>query len=238
MDGAAIKVTGSKSIAGKLGKLFRAATAGRLIYRAMIGPAQLILENAQNRCPVDTGNLRESIRIIVANNRSRGGISQSAEDVGSSGPSNVRTKEQLRIEAAARYAINVEYGTRLMAANPFLRPAVDEERAQYVRDVTVFLAEAIVGIWTTPIGAFILSFPIEDIGDKAKEAYVNRREIGARLTGKEPPKHIKVRRSLRGALANELLAEQQGARSIRAAKRAVYLKRRLERARKRGGLNG
>lgn len=235
-DGAAIKVTGTKSLLGKLGRITRVATAGRLMYRAMYGPAQAIMENAKNRCPVDTGNLRDSIHIIVAANRGRTGISQSAEDVGSGNPTGYKnTEERLRIEALARYAINVEYGTRKMPAMPFLRPAVDEEKAQFVRDVTVFALEIIVGIWTTPIGGFVLSFPIEDIGDKAKEAYVNRREIAAKLTGKEPPKHIKVRRSLRGALANELLAKEMGARSLRASKAALYTERRLARARRRGG---
>ena len=224
MDGAAIKVTGTSSLLGKLGRITRVATAGRLMYRAMIGPAGLIVDNARNRCPVDTGNLRDSIVIADRGTRKNSGIRISAT-------------EELRIEALANYAINVEYGTRAMAAIPFLRPAVDEEKAQFVRDVTVFALEIIVGIWTTPICAFALSFPIEDIGDRAKEAYVNRRELIAKATGKEPPKHVKVRGSLRGRVfrtAAKPELERQAV-LIRAAKAAQFAKRRLERARKRGG---
>lgn len=224
-DGAALKVTGTKSLLGKLGRITRVATAGRLMYRAMLGPAGLIVDNARNRCPVDTGNLRDSIVIADRGTRKNSGIRISAT-------------EELRIEALANYAINVEYGTRAMAAIPFLRPAVDEEKAQFVRDVTVFALEIIVGIWTTPIGGFVLSFPIEDIGDRAKEAYVNRREIAAKITGKEPPKHAKVRGSIRGRVFRKVAKpelERQTQLTIRAAKVAQFAKRRLERARKRGG---
>jgi HK97 gp10 family phage protein len=213
-----LKMTGGTSMLGKLGRLVKVVTVGRLMYRAMVGPAQLILENAQNRCPVDTGNLRDSIQLIDMKNlhKKQGAIARNAD-------------EGIRILAAAIYAINVEYGTSKTQANPFLRPAVDEERAQFVRDCTVFAFEVLVGIWTTPIGAFILSFPIEDIGDKAAEGYVNRRHYLAKLQGKEAPERVAVQQSVKGRLANSLLARQQGAR------RDYYAARRLERAKKRGG---
>ena len=59
--------------------------------------AKLIAQRARARAPVRTGRLRSSIKAI-----------------------------QERVEAQAFYAKFVEYGTRKMKAQPFLRPAVSE----------------------------------------------------------------------------------------------------------------
>lgn len=61
---------------------------------------------AKLKAPVDTGYLQNSIR-------------SSRTGAGS-----------WRVEAGAEYAAHVEYGTRYMAAQPYLRPALDEIRAQ------------------------------------------------------------------------------------------------------------
>ena len=196
------------------------------MYRAMYGPAQAILENAKNRCPVDTGNLRDSIVIVDRKDKRKYDIA-------------ITATETLRIETPVFYADLVEYGTRFMVACPFLRPAVDEERAQFVRDVTVFAIEIIGGIWTAPLGAiggFLIAIPIEDIGDKAKAAYVNRRYYKAKLRGEELPNYLETDQSFKGKLGHMVLARAHGARSsISAEKRAYYDRRRLERARRRGG---
>lgn len=61
---------------------------------------------AKLKAPIDTGYLKNSIT------SSR------------TGPSS------WRVEAGAEYAAHVEYGTRYAHAQPYLRPALDEIRAQ------------------------------------------------------------------------------------------------------------
>jgi len=61
---------------------------------------------AKLKAPVDTGYLQNSIRSSRV------------------GPTS------WKIEAGAEYAAHVEYGTRFQAAQPYLRPALDEIRAQ------------------------------------------------------------------------------------------------------------
>ena len=67
--------------------------------------AQVILEYAQNLCPVDTGTLRAS-----------GHLEMKADDV--------------EIVFDAPYASYVEFGTYKMEAQPFLRPAFDDAELQ------------------------------------------------------------------------------------------------------------
>lgn len=65
-----------------------------------------IERNAKQRTPVDTGRLRGSIQ------------SQFSESMGG---------VQADIGTNVEYANFIEYGTRKMAARPFLNPAFDEE---------------------------------------------------------------------------------------------------------------
>lgn len=63
---------------------------------------------AQDKCPVDTGLLRDSIFAIA--------------DVGEGAH-----RRKLIVGADAPYAMFVELGTSRMVAQPFLRPAIDQE---------------------------------------------------------------------------------------------------------------
>ena len=67
--------------------------------------ARMIAQNAQRKAPVDTGYLRSKIR-------ARAG------------------KKSAVVESLAPYSVHVEYGTWKMAAQPFMRPAIDEHRRQ------------------------------------------------------------------------------------------------------------
>lgn len=62
--------------------------------------AKVILEQAQDICPIDTGFLRDSGFMQVVG-------------------------EDVEIGFSAEYASYVEFGTYKMAAQPFLRPALD-----------------------------------------------------------------------------------------------------------------
>ena len=69
--------------------------------------AEAIVEDAKQRVPVDTGELRDSI------------------DARSEGIGYI-------VEATAGHAGFVEYGTRRMAAQPYLTPAAEAQRAPFI----------------------------------------------------------------------------------------------------------
>ena len=69
--------------------------------------AQRVLNRARSLCPVDTGNLRGSLTYEIA----RDGTDITA-----------------RVGTNVPYAVHVEMGTKHMAAQPFLRPALDAAR--------------------------------------------------------------------------------------------------------------
>ena len=101
-------------------KLAQAPDAMRRILRkALQEMAQVTKDEAQHLVPVDTGFLRSSIFY--------------------------RTNAELEmvIGASAPYAGFVEYGTRYMRAQPFMRPALQNTRQQYmfllIREVREYL---------------------------------------------------------------------------------------------------
>jgi len=71
--------------------------------------AARVVADAQARAPVDTGQLRDSIRAV---------------------PGVVPTF--WRVEATAPHAQFVEYGTRFQSAQPYLIPALEAERRGFV----------------------------------------------------------------------------------------------------------
>lgn len=72
--------------------------------KALRGAALIVQGTAQALCPVDTGNLRSSISHGLAGS------------------------DDAWVGTNVEYAGYVEYGTRKMAAQPYLRPAVDTNR--------------------------------------------------------------------------------------------------------------
>lgn len=89
--------------------LERTEQAARAIAaRKVAQKAQAIANEAKVRAPVDTGNLRQNILAVQVD------------------PLHWRTG----VTNNAAYAIYVEFGTRHMAAQPFLRPAFEVVRAQ------------------------------------------------------------------------------------------------------------
>lgn len=67
---------------------------------------------AQRNAPVDTGNLKRSIRLDISD----GGLTAESE-------------------ATAEYAPYVEWGTRYMEAQPYMRPAFNEQKERFRRDM-------------------------------------------------------------------------------------------------------
>ena len=67
---------------------------------------------AQRNAPVDTGTLKRSIRLEIAD----GGLTA-------------------KVEATAEYAPYVEWGTRHMDARPYVKPAFHVQKEQFKRDM-------------------------------------------------------------------------------------------------------
>jgi HK97 gp10 family phage protein len=76
--------------------------------------AEVILRHAQENAPVDTGFLRDSGQIV-------------------------EESDGVAVEFTADYAAAVEYGTSKMAAQPYLRPAIDE----YEKEILSVVADKV-----------------------------------------------------------------------------------------------
>ena len=75
-------------------------------------------QNAQRYAPVDTGTLKRSIRLEI---RDRGLTAEVAE--------------------TTDYAAYVEYGTRFMLAQPYMRPAFQQQEGKFLRDLRKIINE-------------------------------------------------------------------------------------------------
>jgi len=80
------------------------------VLKSLSEAGMLVKTDAKLRCPVDTGNLRKSITSEVKQ------VDRSAE-----------------IGTNVEYAQYVEYGTKRTRAQPYLRPAGDENRDKIER---------------------------------------------------------------------------------------------------------
>jgi len=69
-------------------------------------------QKAMQNAPVDTGNLKRSITLTFED----GGLTA-------------------RIKATAEYAPYVEWGTRFMNAQPYIRPAYDTQKGKFKSDL-------------------------------------------------------------------------------------------------------
>lgn len=110
-----VKVSGDADLRRALAKLGGGARrdAQRLALEA---GAQVVAARAQDYAPVDTGALRASIRV---------------DDV---------TPDSAQVSANTDYAAFVELGTSHMAAQPFLRPALDQHEGEIVAAVAAQVA--------------------------------------------------------------------------------------------------
>ena len=89
--------------------------------KGTVAEAALNLQRyAKDLCPADTGALRASIHTTPTNNGMTQEVQAGKNEL--SGDSTTPTAE---------YAIYVEFGTRKMRAQPFMRPAAEKIRKEY-----------------------------------------------------------------------------------------------------------
>lgn len=118
-------VEGADEVIKMLGDMGDAA-AGVLDDAAKAG-AELVLESAKNRVPVDTGKLRDSL------------------DLKKSKVKNPKIKGEYYVtkKSGAEHFAPVELGTSKMKAQPFLRPAIDENMSEVAKKVNDVVLKAL-----------------------------------------------------------------------------------------------
>ena len=106
-----IELKGAGPVLERLKKL--SDTSGIQKVVAMNGAE--LQQRAQRKAPVATGQLRRSIQLDITDNGMTAVVSANTE-----------------------YAAYVEYGTRFMGAQPYLRPALHEQAEQFKNDLERF----------------------------------------------------------------------------------------------------
>lgn len=103
-----IKIVGMEKLQKKLKKNVNMEDVKRVVRH---NGAEM-QEKAQRNAPVDTGTLKRSIGLEITDG------DMSAE-----------------VEPTAEYAPYVELGTRFMEAQPYLKPAFDEQKEKFKKDM-------------------------------------------------------------------------------------------------------
>ena len=118
---ATIRITGIEALKAKFDQLSDDA-GGTKVRAALRAGGMVVMNAAKANAPVLTGNLRRSIAIV-------------------DGPG----PQEITIGTDVEYAPFVEFGTSKMAAQPYLRPAIDENH------------DAVIGAIEDALSALLLS---------------------------------------------------------------------------------
>ena len=131
------EIQGSESLRRKLAAL-QDSVRGPLLERAVVAGALLVVNAAKQDAPYRTGNLRRSIHV--------GGHGDLSNTTGTQieAPTVSATRVEVLAGTNVEYARRIEYGfndtdslgrTYAQEAQPYLRPAVDENEAAVQREV-------------------------------------------------------------------------------------------------------
>lgn len=104
---------------------------------AMFEAGEILLESAKERVPVATGNLKNSGYVSTKTKSSyikRRGWKRERKPLEDGG---------VVIAFSAPHSHLVEFGTKKMAAKPYLRPALDELKGKIGKSITVSLSKSV-----------------------------------------------------------------------------------------------
>ena len=143
-----VKVEGAEQLIATLTEIqedFGYAKADKFLVGAARSSMNSVLQKAKQLVPVDTGALRASLQVEARKPTSKDKRSQyvnfsdvavafvttaSGKKLKKKSFKNVRTgQKQVGITSDAR-SIALEFGTRLVAAKPYLRPALESEQGR------------------------------------------------------------------------------------------------------------
>jgi HK97 gp10 family phage protein len=101
--------------------------AAEALDKAAKAGAEIVLSAAKQKVPVDTGELRDSL--ILKKSRTR--------------KPNIRSQYYVTKKSGAEHFAPVELGTSKMKAQPFLRPAIDENKRNIAKTVNDEMLRAV-----------------------------------------------------------------------------------------------
>ena len=99
----------------------------QIYEKAVQEGAEMVVQTAKAKVPVDTGALKESIKIIESKAGEKGSFSKVGSDIA------IHKRDAVTRQAHGYYSFFTEYGTSRMPARPFIRPALDEN-SQKIKD--------------------------------------------------------------------------------------------------------
>lgn len=126
-DGLQVKIEGMEELDKALRRL-PDRVQKRVLKTALRAGARVIVKDAKNRVPVDSGTLKKSIKVVSG--KSKKGPQATARVFVTTG-------------REAWYSHLIEFGTVKKAARPFLRPAFDSTQTEQIQAIGKKLAAGI-----------------------------------------------------------------------------------------------
>lgn len=118
-----VRVEGGAEIAKSLRAMEDAAS--QILMDAAKKGGKIALDDAKKNCPVDTGTLRDSLKLSEHK------------------ASNVRADVKVEYDKKLKYGIFVELGSKGRKAKPFLRNAVDNNQDRINKAIVNEIADAV-----------------------------------------------------------------------------------------------
>ena len=118
-------IEGLSEVENQLAKMGDAA--GEILDRAAFEGAQIVLNAARSKAPVDTGRLRDSL--ILKKSKAK--------------EPKKRVQYYITKKSDVKHFAPVELGTSKMKAQPFLRPAFDENTSNVAKKVNEEILKAL-----------------------------------------------------------------------------------------------
>jgi HK97 gp10 family phage protein len=131
-----IRVIGDKALQRKL-KGLEDKMQKKIVRKALREGGKIVLREAKNRAPKDTGSLRASLKLrSLKRSKKRIGVQIVTDEAAlmkaKDRKAGRKVKRSTNADRLLFYAAFVELGTRNMPARPFLRPALKSKKAEVI----------------------------------------------------------------------------------------------------------
>ena len=120
-------IVGADQVQRRLGAVSNGLDRGNIIDNALRAAALVVMNDAKRRAPAITGNLRRAIHV--------GGFGDGLESpTTGSNIGRAPGRHAVSVGTNVVYARAIEYGRAAGPAQPYLRPALDENKAEMERE--------------------------------------------------------------------------------------------------------
>ena len=142
MPSVKLTITGEKELIRKF-NLLADSLRGKTLERALVSGALIIQNSAKAKAPYLTGNLRRSIHI--GGHEDLGLEGDVIDRAGTRVPQPVISGNSVAVYVGTdvNYAAAVEFGSKTQRAQPYLRPAMDENQAAVGKEIADALKDLI-----------------------------------------------------------------------------------------------